>query len=166
MNRGYVSFLVYALWLGGGAFLGFLAAPAAFKAAGDPVAAANVVGAMLDRWHYISLLAPLFLLIGEWRASRLSRTRVVVLLALALVLASSQVFVDLKIRAMRFDAIISISELPANSLTRREFGRLHGMSMTLMLAQLLAAAGAAAPVSRRAPVPGERTGATPPGKEP
>jgi uncharacterized membrane protein len=146
MNRGYLSFLVYALWLGGGIFLGFLAAPAAFRAAGDAVAAANVVGAMLDRWHYLALGAPLVLLIGEWRASRLSRTRVVVLLSLALVLASSQVFVDLKIRAMRFDSVIAISDLAPNSLTRREFGRLHGMSMGLMLAQLLAAAGAAAPV--------------------
>lgn len=152
MNRGYFTFLVYALWLGGGAFLGFLAAPAAFSAAGDRVVAANVVGAMLDRWHYLGLLAPLLLLIGEWRSSRLARTRIVVLLSAALLLASAQVFVDLKIRSMRFDAIISISELPENSLVRREFGRLHGMSMSLMLAQLLAAAGAAAPA--RQPVSG------------
>lgn len=144
MNRGYFGFLVYALWLGGGAFMAFLAAPAAFSAAGDRVVAANVVGAMLDRWHYIALLAPLVLLIAEWRTTRLARTRIVVLLSLALVLASAQVFVDLRIRSMRFDSIIPISELPANSLVRREFGRLHGMSMALMLAQLLAAAGAAA----------------------
>lgn len=148
MNRGYLTFLVYALWLGGGVFLAFLAAPAAFSAASDRVAAANLVGAMLDRWHYIALLAPLVLLIAEWRTSRLARTRIVVLLALALVLASSQVFVDLRIRSMRFDSIISISDLPASSLTRREFGRLHGMSMGLMLAQLIAAAGAAAPMRR------------------
>jgi uncharacterized membrane protein len=149
MNRGYLSFLVYALWLGGGAFLGFLAAPAAFSAAGDRVVAANVVGAMLDRWHYLSLLAPLLLLIGEWRSSRLARTRIVVLLSAALLLASAQVFVDLKIRNMRFDSVIAISELPENSLVRREFGRLHGVSMSLMLAQLLAAAGAAAPSGRK-----------------
>lgn len=149
MNRGYFTFLVYALWLGGGIFMGFLAAPAAFSAAGDRVVAANVVGAMLDRWHYIGLLAPLVLLIGEWRSSRLAHTRVVVLLSAALLLASAQVFVDLKIRHMRFDAIIPISELPENNLVRREFGRLHGVSMGLMLAQLIAAAGAAAPSRRR-----------------
>ncbi len=143
-----MTFIVYAVWLGGGLYLGFLAAPAAFGAAGDPAVAANVVGAMLDRWHYIALLAPLVLLIAEWRTTRWARTRIVLLLSLALILASAQVFTDLKLRSMRFDAVIPISELPANSLTRREFGQLHGLSMSLMLAQLLAAAGAAAPVRK------------------
>lgn len=141
--------LVYAIWLGSGLFLAFMAAPAAFRAAGNPTVAANVVGAMLDRWHYVALLAPLALLIGEWRASKWANTRVALLLSLALLLASAEVFVDLRIRAMRVDAIIPISELPENNLVRREFGKLHGLSMSLLLAQLLAAAGAAAPGRKR-----------------
>ncbi len=145
MNRTFISFLVYSLWLGGGLFLAFIAAPAAFRAAPNPSIAADVVGRMMDKWHYIALLAPLVLLIGEWRTSRLARTRIVLILSAALFLASAQSFVDLRIRAMRFDSIIPISELPEKNYTRREFGRLHGISMTLMLLQILAAAGAAYP---------------------
>ena len=147
MNRGFMSFLVYCLWLGGGLFLAFIAAPAAFNAAPSSTAA-DVVGRMLDKWHYIALLAPLVLLIGEWRRNRLARTRIVLVLSAALFMASGQAFVDLRIRAMRFASIIPISELPKNNYARREFGRLHGISMTLMLLQILAAAGAAYPYRR------------------
>lgn len=145
MNRGFLSFLVYSLWLGGGLFLAFIAAPAAFQGAANSTVAANVVGRMLAKWHYIALLAPLGLLIAEWRTSRLARTRIVMVLSAALFLASAQAFVDLRIRTLRFDAIMPISELPETNHVRREFGRLHGISMTLMLLQILAAAGAAYP---------------------
>jgi len=39
-----------------------IAAPAAFRAAGSPTTAANVVGAMLDGWHYIAIALPVILL--------------------------------------------------------------------------------------------------------
>ena len=75
-----------------------LAASAAFRAAGNPAIAADVVGSMLTRWHYIALAAPLALFALELR-----RVRRVVLLVLfaAVLLAAAQSFVDLRIRSIR-----------------------------------------------------------------
>lgn len=59
-----IARFVHAIWLGSGIFL-ILAAQAAFRAAPNATAAADVVGAMLSRWHYIALAAPLALLALE-----------------------------------------------------------------------------------------------------
>ena len=128
--------LIHALWLGSGAFLIAVAAPSAFKAAGNPTAAANVVGAMLNRWHYIALIAPLLLLALEWR-----RARVLVLsiIFIAVILAAAQAMVDLRIRSIRAKSAIPISELSRQDPIRRQFGMLHGISSLLLLGQVIAA---------------------------
>ena len=128
--------LIHAFWLGSGAFLIAVAAPSAFKAAGNPTAAANVVGAMLNRWHYIALIAPLLLLALEWR-----RARVLVLsiIFIAVILAAAQAMVDLRIRSIRAKSAIPISELSRQDPIRRQFGMLHGISSLLLLGQVIAA---------------------------
>ncbi|HEU5163703.1 MAG TPA: DUF4149 domain-containing protein [Thermoanaerobaculia bacterium] len=131
--------LLLAAWFGGGIFLMFAAAPAAFRAAGSATAAAGVVGAMLARWHYLALGAPLILLMIEWRGRALAQTARVVLLALALLAASAQAGVDLKIHAIRAASPTPISDLAKTHPTRRSFGRLHGISMALLTLQVLLA---------------------------
>mgnify|MGYP001599437544 CR=1 FL=1 len=128
--------LVAALWLGS-AFFPMLAASAAFRAAPTPAAAADVVGAMLTRWHYVALAAPLLLFALELR-----RVRVVVLSVLfaALMLAATQGIVDLRIRTIRGASHVSISELRRDHPLRRHFGALHGVSMILLALQTVAAA--------------------------
>jgi hypothetical protein len=128
--------LIAAIWLGSAVFL-MLAASAAFRAAPDATSAADVVGAMLTRWHYIALAAPLVLFALELR--RVRRFVLVVLFG-ALLLAAAQVFVDLQIRAIRGASIIPVSSLDDNDPVRRRFGALHGASMMLLLMQALAAA--------------------------
>jgi hypothetical protein len=134
-----ITRLIHAFWLGSGAFLIAVAAPAAFRAAGNPTAAANVVGAMLNRWHYIALFAPLLLLALEWR-----RARVIVLsiIFLAVVLAAAQAMVDLRIRNIREKTPIPISQLSRHDPLRKQFGMLHGISSLLLLGQVLAAGAA------------------------
>jgi hypothetical protein len=132
--------LVSALWLGSGFFL-MLAAAAAFRAAPNPTAAADVVGAMLTRWHYIALAAPLLLFALELRSVR---RVVLIVLFLALMLAAAQAFVDLRIRTIRLMSPVSISSLDRNHPARKQFGMLHGVSMLLLLLQTLAAAGVVA----------------------
>ena len=61
--------ILAALWLGSAFFL-MLSSSAAFKAAGSPAIAADVVGSMLTRWHYIALAAPLALFALELRRAR------------------------------------------------------------------------------------------------
>lgn len=114
-----------------------VAAAAAFRASGSPAEAANVVGAMLTRWHYIALLAPMAMMILEWRRAR---ARVQVVLFMAIVLASLQALADTRIRMIRNDSPVSISSLSPSDPVRRRFGLLHGISSMLLLAQVLAAA--------------------------
>lgn len=139
--------LIHALWLGSGAFLIVVAAPAAFRAAPNAGAAADVVGAMLSRWHYIGLAAPLVLLALEWRRARIA---VLVILFAAIVLAAGQAMVDLRIRALRAKTPVPISELPREDSLRRQFGRLHGVSSLLLVGQVICAGTALGLSSGRA----------------
>lgn|GEM_PF-265050 len=135
-RTGYLARLVHALWLGAGAFI-LLVAAAVFRAAGDPITAGNVVGAMLTRWHYIALAAPLLLLAMEWNRSR---PRLLALLFAAILLASLQSVADVKIRTLRETSYSPISDLPRESPTRRRFGMLHGASTLMLIGQVLIAA--------------------------
>jgi hypothetical protein len=128
--------LVSALWLGAGTFI-LIVAPAVFGVAKDPTTAANVVGAMLTRWHYVALLAPLALIAFEWRRAR---TMVIGVLFAAIVMAASQALLDVRIRAIRLESRIPISALPTTDPVRRHFGMLHGISSLLLIGQALAAA--------------------------
>jgi hypothetical protein len=132
--------LLLALWVGSGAFLIAVAAPVAFRWSPSSTIAADLVGAMLTRWHYIAILLPLLLLGVELRRN-LPRQRVrVVLLTIAVLLAALQGFADLRVRALRRDTPIPISELPKDDPLRRHFGLLHGISALLMLSNVLVGA--------------------------
>ncbi len=53
-----------------------------------------------------------------------------------------QALVDTRIRTMRMEASVAISELPREHPLRRRFGVLHGFSTLLLLAQVVAAGAA------------------------
>ena len=135
-----ITRLIQALWLGSGVFL-MLSASAAFSAATNPTDAANVVGAILTRWHYIALLAPLLLMFLEWRRSR---PVMLVILFVAVLLASFQALIDTRIRVIRAESFTPISSLPSNDPVRRQFGMLHGISQLFLLGQVIAAGTAIA----------------------
>ena len=146
MTSQVLSRFIHAIWLGSGLFLIAVAAPAAFRASPNATAAADVVGAMLGRWHYIALAAPLALLILDWKRARVW---VLGIVFVAIVLAAMQAFIDLRIRAIRRSSPIPISELSRQDPVRRQFGMLHGFSSLLLLAQVIAA-GAALAVDKEA----------------
>lgn len=123
------------MWLGSAVFL-LLAASAAFRAAPTASAAADVVGAILTRWHYIALGAPLILFALELRNAR---RLILIVLFTAILLAALQIFVDLRIRAIRRMSLTPISELHHEDPIRRRFGMLHGVSMLLLVLQAVAA---------------------------
>jgi hypothetical protein len=127
-----------------------LATTAAFRSAPNPTAAADVVGAILARWHYIALGAPLILFALELRHPR---KFVLIVLFAGIVLAAAQGFVDLKIRSIRNSASAPISELRREDPVRRRFGMLHGVSMMLLVLQTAAATGVvlAQPTASRLP---------------
>ena len=132
------SRLIAALWRGGGALLLGIAAPAAFRGAGDPTHAASIVGDMLEQWRYLAIGAPiLLLLIGTVRRARRGP---LILTALALLLALGQMAVDSQIHKIRRASSVPISSLEKTDPVRRHFGMLHGASSGLMLLQIIAAA--------------------------
>jgi hypothetical protein len=134
-----ITRLIQALWLGSGIFL-MLTASAAFNAS-NTTDAANVVGAVLTRWHYIALLAPLLLMFLEWRRSR---PMMLVILFVAVMLASFQALLDTRIRMIRGSSLVPISSLSSDDPVRRQFGMLHGMSSLLLIGQVIAAAAVVA----------------------
>jgi hypothetical protein len=135
-----ITRLIQAIWLGSGVFL-LLTASAAFNAASNTTDAANVVGAVLTRWHYIALLAPLLLMFLEWRRSR---PVMLVILFIAVLLASFQGLLDIRIRMIRDASIVPISSLAHDDPVRRQFGMLHAMSSMLLIGQVIAAAAVVA----------------------
>jgi hypothetical protein len=132
-----VDRLISSVWFGGAIFLVAVAAPAAFSSSPNTTVAADVVGAMLTRWHYIALAAPLLLLAMEWRSAR---TATLVVLFVAIVFASLQAMCDTRIRTMRMESLVPISSLPRQDFVRRRFGLLHGISSLLLLAEAMCAA--------------------------
>lgn len=147
LGERVVTFLArssYTIWIGGGVFLAFVAAPAAFSAAEGPETAAAVVGAMLSRWHWISVIAPL----GVLLSARFRHKWPLVLIVVAVALANAQWLVDNRIHDLRASVAGSVSELDESDAVRRTFGALHGVSMTLMLGQLLCGAGVLVSTSR------------------
>jgi hypothetical protein len=141
MTSQILTRFIHALWLGSGVFLIVVAAPAAFRAAPNATAAADVVGAMLSKWHYLALAAPLALLFLDWKRARVS---VLVIVFIAILMAALQVMVDLRIRSIRARSIVPISELSRTDPVRKQFGLLHGLSSLLLLGQVFAAATALA----------------------
>ena len=113
-----------------------IAAPAAFRWSPNSTAAADIVGAMLTPWHYLSIAAPLALVIIERRRQR---SWAMIVVVAAVFLASLQAVVDLRIRAIRSGSFVPISSLPRDSAVRRQFGLLHGVSSLLLVAQVLTA---------------------------
>ncbi len=117
--------MIAAFWFGAGAFL-IIAAGAAFKAA-SPMYAASVVGAMLTRWHYVALGAPLLLVSIEWRRLR---TAVIVIVFIAILFATFEALIDIRLHQMR------------STMDMRHFGVLHGISSMMLLLQVIAAGAA------------------------
>jgi hypothetical protein len=154
--------LIAALWLGSAFFL-MLAASAAFRAAPTPTAAADVVGAMLTRWHYVSLAGPLLLFVLELRRVR---SLVLSILFASLLIATAQGFVDLRIRSIRWSAPSAISSMSPGNPVRRRFGQLHGLSMSLLLLQALAAAAVVMAAPRKEQAAPPASGEEPPVEAP
>ncbi|HSP32985.1 MAG TPA: hypothetical protein VLU46_01565 [Thermoanaerobaculia bacterium] len=153
MNGHLLARFIHAIWLGSGLFLVAVAAPAAFRVAPNSTIAADLVGAMLMRWHYIALGAPFLLLLLDWRRGRMY---VLLVVFIGIVFASAEVATDLRIRSIRASSPVPIGELPREDPVRRQFGRLHGVSMLLLLMQVMAA-GVALAIDREAYPSGGQT---------
>ncbi|HEY2091807.1 MAG TPA: hypothetical protein VGJ81_07970 [Thermoanaerobaculia bacterium] len=96
---------------------------------------------MLSAWHYIAIALPVILLALEWRRAR---ALMVVVLFAGIVFGATQIAVDLRIRGIRETTAVPVSSLPRTDPIRRRFGMLHGISMILLLAEIVVAGAAVA----------------------
>ena len=143
-----VSLILLALWVGGLAVLGFVAAPAIFATleAHDPAAgralAGAVFGAVLWRFHYwmwalgggLLLLFLIRRLLGP--APRYLAVRMGVVVLMLALGAVSAYYISPRIDQIRNETSGAIASLTDNDPRKAEFGRLHGLSSILMLCTL------------------------------
>jgi Domain of unknown function (DUF4149) len=148
----FVSLLILALWVGGLAALGGVAAPALFDALGarDPAGGGTagwLFGLVFRRFQHVSwwLGGLLILLLGARaalgpRPRRLAVRVWVVAIMLTMSLTSALVLAP-RIEAIRTQASGAVHALPDGDARKTEFGRLHGIANILMLITLAAGAG-------------------------
>jgi len=136
-----IEFLGLSVWLGSDVFLSFVVAPGAFTVLASRDQAGALVGYSLTSIHLLGILCGLVIL-----ASRLLRMRTfasfVAPAALCVVLmivltAISQATVTPRIAALRA-RMGSVEATAADSPLLAQFGRLHGVSVTLESGVLLA----------------------------
>jgi uncharacterized membrane protein len=128
--------LALALWVGGMAVFTFVMTPVLFKSYGRDAAGA-IVGTMMPvyfRYSVVLVAAALAarLLAGQ-AAPGARRLLGSALLASALLVSATHAFVLLpRIEAVK-KTVVSFESTPKDDPARREFSRLHGLSMALNL---------------------------------
>lgn len=140
-----LSVLMLAIWVGGAAVLGGVAAPTIFSVleGQDPEAgrtlAGAVFGAILARFQQLTwILGGLLVIVMTLRAALGPRPRRFSLRiwGLAAMLAASlttSLVIAPRIDAIRLETTGPVAALPDDHPRKVEFGRLHGLSNGLML---------------------------------
>lgn len=146
-----LSLLLSALWIGGLAALGGVAAPAVFAVlqTHDPVAgrtlAGEVFGAVLLRYQYLLWMTgglQLILLAARTRLGRRPRRHTLqfaILVGMLAVSSYTALAIAPRIDRIRQSSPTTMAMLPDTDPVKREFGMLHGLSNGLLA---LAFAGA------------------------
>lgn len=145
-----VSLALIALWIGGLAALGIVAAPTIFASleAHDPAAgrtlAALVFGDIFERFQHLAwgLGGGMLALLGIRAAlgPRPRRLAIQVWLTVGMLAASAYtgLIVAPRIDALRTETDVTMAALPETDPRKIEFGRLHGLSNGLMALTLMA----------------------------
>jgi uncharacterized protein DUF4149 len=149
----FLSLLLLALWIGGLAAVGGLAAPTIFNVlqAHDPVAgrtlAGDVFGAVFLRVQHASwIVGGLLLGLLAIRAAlgprpRHTGPRVGIVILMIAASVGTAVIIAPRIDRLRASVTGSISDLSDGDARKIEFSRLHGLSNSLMLLTLAAGLG-------------------------
>ena len=142
------SLVVLAIWVGGLAALGFVAAPAVFTTlegsdpAGGRTLAGLVFGAIFYRFQYVALgLAAILIVLFILRALLGPRPlrmawRMWTMAAMIAMTAATLFVISPRIDQIRREVPGAIASLPDTDARKSEFGRLHGFSNVLMLVTL------------------------------
>ncbi len=133
----FVAALSLVVWLGGAIAIGSVVAPAAFAVlpVGD---AASLVGETLRRFHLVSYAAGVVLLLSLATMALLGprphafAVRIATVSVMLAATLASGAWIDPQIAALRTEIGVAVGTLAHNDPRRVRFGRLHGLSTTLM----------------------------------
>lgn len=134
----FVQALVFAVWLGGMIFFGFVVAPTVFAVLPTPHLAGEVVAEALSRLNWMAGIGLLLLILTAFlippiqkRRARLAERVLLCLAVVAFAIALySQFGIDRRMHALRVQAGVIDNRAPNDPL-RAEFDRLHHRSVTL-----------------------------------
>jgi putative copper export protein len=143
----FLSLFLLALWVGGGAAISFVVAPAVFERAGSRRLAGEIVGQILRRFDIAILTGgPLLVLlallemagtVGGGRTLSLKLALCAAMLGLGLY---SRFALTPEIRRLRDELGDQLDQLPREDRRRQAFGRLHGFSVLCLLGEILCGA--------------------------
>ena len=132
-----------AAWIGAAALVAAVVAPAAFAVLPTRALAGALVGRVLPVVFVAGLVAGVAAAALGWSANAsFGRARLILPLLAAALCAAAQFGVGPRIQRVRAQIGPSVEALPPADPLRREFGRLHGVSVALMGAGMLAAGAA------------------------
>ncbi len=141
----YVEALLLMLWLGAMLFFSFAVAPTAFAVLPTRELAGQMVSSLIGKLELIGLICgPLLLLLqlAAWprhvAEAKVRVLRAILLILMTLLMAASRFWVSAKLHALRAQIGGPIDDVPVTDALRVEFNALHGVSVSLMGATMLA----------------------------
>jgi hypothetical protein len=140
----FASLFALALWVGGGAAIGFLAAPVIFERAGSRKLAGELVGHILRRFDTYALVAGPIALVSVFvemaatvGAERTLMLRLALVAAMIGLLLYSRFALTPEIQRLRAEMGDELDRLLREDPRRMAFGRLHGFSVLCLMGELI-----------------------------
>jgi hypothetical protein len=141
----FIEMLLLAVWLGSMIFFSFAVAPSAFAVLPSREMAGALVTSTIGKVEILGLIiGPLLLLIQltSWRSraasAKVTTLRAILLLMMIAAAAASRFWVSAKMVSLRQAMGGVIDDVAATDPLRIEFNAMHGYSVGLMTAALLA----------------------------
>ncbi|HJQ24152.1 MAG TPA: DUF4149 domain-containing protein [Blastocatellia bacterium] len=140
-----VEALLLVIWLGAMIFFGFAVAPTVFAVLPTRELAGQVVNSLIGKLELLGLVCGPLLLLSQFvlwpkrpAEAKARVVRVIMLALMTLLVAASRFWVSAKLHALRVQLSGPIDDLPVTDPLRVEFSALHGVSVSLMGATMLA----------------------------
>jgi uncharacterized membrane protein len=140
----FAFLFVLALWVGGGAAISFVVAPAVFELAGSRRLAGEIVGRILRRFDAyvlaagpVSVLLVLLEMLGRAGGPRTLNLKLALVVGMTGLALYSRFALTPEIRKLRDQLGDQLDQVPKEDPRRRAFGRLHGFSVLCLLGEIL-----------------------------
>lgn len=137
----WLEFVALSSWLGSDIFLSFVVAPGAFSVLASRDQAGAMVGFSLTRMHWMGIICGILILLVRLLRTRsfasLSSPAALCILLMIFLTIVSQLAVSPRMAVLRVQ-MGSIQATQSDSPLLAEFSRLHGVSVSLESAVLLA----------------------------